>query len=186
MLAKLGMNNAGLRQRKHLLAKLARELELPPPEKQRKVMKKPQQLLFKPGDVLAFRVDERGNCYNPYVSDPATAGFKPTGWDGCLIFSCGLALEYFAWYEVAATRNPWKMRPTLEQVIKGLDLEKPTRVGTTSKSHVARMGLELLGNRPVKKRELLPQDYLIGTTAQDIGIGNFLSRWASPGKVNFE
>ena len=186
MLAKLGMNDAGLRQRKRLLAELARELRSRPPEKPRNVMKKPQQLLFKSGDVLAFRIDDRGDCYNPYEPAPATAGFEPIGWDGCLILSCGLALEYFAWYEVGTTKAPWKKRPTLKQVIDRLDPERPTRAGTMSKSHVARMGLELLGNTPLQGVEPPPQEYLIGTTAQDISVANVLSRFASPGKVKFE
>jgi hypothetical protein len=181
MLARLGLTDADLRKRRRILDELAAELRSEPPEKPRKTLKKPQPLLFGAGDVLAFQVDERGNCYNPYKTDPVFANFKPVGWDGTMIVASGHALEYLAWYAVAPTSAPFKARPTLEQVTSRLELAK-TRAGTLSKSHVARIGLERLGTAAAPKLAPPSKKYLVWTTAQDICASNHLSRWATPGK----
>ncbi len=185
MLAKLGMAEADLRKRKRLLDVLADELRSPLPEKPRRTLKKPQPLLFGAGDVLVFQIDRRGNCYNPYVADPALANFKPVGWDGCLIVASGLVLDYLAWYQVAPTRAPWKDRPTLAQVVACIE-PSWARVGTLSKSHVGRMGLELLGTVDPPPVERPPKEYLVSTTAQDIGASNIVSRWLPPENLKMQ
>jgi hypothetical protein len=185
MLAKLGMADADLAKRKRLLDALADELRSPPPEKPRKTLKKPQPLLFGAGDVLAFRIDDKGNCCNPYETDPVRANFKAVGWDGCVIVASGLAVEYLAWYLVAPTSAPWKDRPTLAQVVACIDRER-VRVGTMSKSHVARMGLEPLGTSEPLKFAPPSKEHLVWTTAQDISAANVLSRWLSPGAIKMQ
>jgi hypothetical protein len=185
MLAKLGMTDADLKKRKNLLESLADELRSPPPEKPRKTLKQPQPLLFRAGDVLVYRIDDQGNCCNPYLTGPLRASFKPVGWDGCVIVASGLALEYLAWYQIAPTRAPWKDRPTLVQIVARSDSAR-ARVGTMSKSHVARMGLELLGTSMPPKLEPPSKELLVSTTAQDISAGNVLGRWLRPGTLQME
>jgi hypothetical protein len=181
MLAKLGMTDADLRKRRRMLDELATELRSEPPAKPRKTLKKPQPLLFGAGDVLAFRIDRRGNCYNPYQTDPVLANFKPVGWDGTVIVGSGHALEYLAWYAVAPTSVPFKDRPTLEQVMARIQLAK-AKVGTLSKSHVARIGLERLGTAVTPKLVPPSRKYLVSVTAQGICASNHLSRWGDPAK----
>ena len=185
MLAALGMTDADLRKRERLLAALADELQSPPPDKPRKTLKKPQPVLFGAGDVLAYRIDDSGNCRNPYLTDPVLANFTPVGWDGCVIVASGLALEYLSWYQIAPTRAPWHDRPTLAQVVARITPARAA-VGTMSKSHVARMGLELLGNSEPPKVPFPSKGLLVSTTAQDIGAANVLSRWLGERKVNIE
>ena len=185
MRAGLGVDGAGLRQRERVLGKLADELRSPLPEKPRKVLAKPQPLLFRAGDVLAFRVDGQGNCCNPYFPDPEAARFVPAGWDGCVIRACGLALDHFAWYAVGTTTGPWRDRPALERVVDGLDAKEESGVGTIPKRHVARMGLELLGNVRLPEAAPPPREAVMGATVADISISNALARWAKPGTLKF-
>lgn len=182
MFAKLGMADADLRKRKRLLDALGDQLRSLPPEKRRSTLKQPQPLLFGAGDVLVYRIDGQGNCCNPYLPDSTRASFKPVGWDGCLVVASGLALEYLAWYQLAPTRSPWKDRPTLSQIVARIDPAR-TRVGTMSRSRVARMGLELLGTSMPPKVPPPPKELVVSTTAQDIDAGNILSRWARPGAL---
>ena len=185
MLEKLGMADADLRKRKRLLDLLADELRSPPPEKPRKILKSPQPLLFGAGDVLTYRIDDQGNCRNPYLTDPVLANFRPVGWDGCAIVASGLALEYLAWYQIAPARAPWKERPTLEQVMARINPAR-ARVGTMSKSHVTKMGLDLLGTSAPPNVPRPSKSLLVSTTAQDISAGNILSRWLGAGRVKIE
>jgi hypothetical protein len=185
MLEKLGMTAADLRKRKRLLELLAEELRSPLPEKPRKTLKKPQPVLFNAGDVLAYQIDDCGNCRNPYDRDEWLANFKPVGWDGCAIVASGLALEYLAWYQIIPTRAPWKDRPTLANVLARLDPPR-ARVGTMSKRHVARMHLEPLGISVLPKVSPPSKQVLVWTTAQNIGAGNVLSRWLGRGGVKIE
>ena len=185
MLAKLGMNESGLRERRRVLDKLADALRSPAPPKPRKVLKKPQPLLFQPGDILTFPVDAQGNCCNPYFPDAASARFVPVGWDGCVILSCGRALEYFAWYAAGTTKAPWRKRPSLGQVIEALVPDPEPGLGTLSKAHAARMGLELLGNAPSRRTAPPPDKSLIAVTAEDISVSNALSRYEADGDLKF-
>jgi hypothetical protein len=177
MLARLGMSDSDLRQRKAVLAKLACKLASTKTKAHRNVLRRPQPLLFRAGDVLAFPVDRQGNCSNPYMSEAGESRFEPVGWDACLVVSSGLALDYLAWYEVATTTGPWASRPSVHQVMGDLSPHRSTGVGTMSKCHVARMRLELLGRVPAWNSEPPSQDYLISTTAGAISIANVLSRW---------
>src|SRR5262249_36762986 len=115
-LAKLGMSAPDLKKRERFLNALGEELRSPPKAGSRKTLRKPQPLLFSAGDVLVFPIDSRGNCYNPYVTNPARANFTPVGWDGCVVVATGRALEYFSWYQIAPTRGLWKRRPSLVEV----------------------------------------------------------------------
>jgi len=184
VLTKLGMGASDLRKRQRVLDELAGELRSPSVDKPRKTLKKPQPILFGAGEVLAFRIDQRGNCYNPFERDPVFANFKPVGWDGCLILASGLALEYLAWYQVARTRAPWKERPTLEEVMGRIDSEA-WKVGTISKSHAARVGLERLGITAPPKVAAPSRKHTVWITAQDISAADHLSRWRDP-KVPIE
>jgi hypothetical protein len=180
MLAKLGMTDADLRKRRRLLDELADTLRAPLPEKTRKTLRKPQEILFAAGDVLAYRIDSRGNCPNPYEGKSGLARFDPVGWDGCLVVASGLALEYLAWYQIATTTVPFEDRPTLAEVMARVDpATAAAAVGTTSQSHVAIMGLERLGTAAPPKIAPPPKWRLIWTTAQGISLGNFLGRWSS-------
>jgi hypothetical protein len=183
VLAGLGMRETDLRKRRRLLDDLAVELHSPLKEKPRKTMKKPEALLFSAGDVLAFRIDDRGSCNNPYETNPRYAHFEPVGWDGCVILRSGLALDYLAWYQVGTTRAPWRERPTLEQVMTRI---VRSRVGTISKSHAARMGLERMGTTVPPKSEPPSKKILVWTTAQGICASNHLSRHLGPEGVRFE
>jgi hypothetical protein len=185
MLAALGMTEPDLRQRKRLLAALADELREPPTEKPRKTLKKAQPVLFGPGDVLVYPIDDRGNCRTPHTTDPVLANFTPVGWDGCVIVASGLALEYLAWYQITPTRAPWHDRPTLAQIEARLNPAR-TRVGTMSKSHAARMGLELIGNTTPPKVPFPSKGTLVWTTAQNVGASNVLGRWLGEGELKIE
>ena len=55
-----------------------------------------------------------------------------------------------------------------------------------SKSHVARMGLELLGNSAPPPVPFPSERLLVSTTAQNIGAGNVLGRWLGEGELKIE
>jgi hypothetical protein len=181
-LAKLDMAAEDLEERQRSLSALGDELRSPTAEKSRKTLKKPQPLLFGAGDVLVFPIDSRGNCYNPYMKNPALARFTPVGWDGCMVVASGRALEYLTWYQIAPTRDPWTNRPTLAEVVARIDPAQ-ARVGTLSKVHVARMALELLGPSVPPKVDPPTKRLVVRTTARDISASNILNRWLAPGTV---
>jgi len=175
-LAKLGMTGSDLKARERELAALGEKLQSPETEKVRRTLKKPQPLLFAAGDVLAYPIDFRGNCCNPYLANPVMANFSQTGWSGCMVVGAGRALEFLAWYQIATCSGSWKDCPPCEEVTAQVDLSRAD-VGTLSKAHVARMRLELLGSVPPPNVPAPNKARIIGVVSSDISVANILSRW---------
>ncbi len=177
MLEKLGMSAADLKKRQRNLERLRESISSPPPDKQRKTLKKPQPLLMEREHVYAYPVDSRGNCVNPYFTDATLPEFTQKGWGAFVVVNTGHALGYLAWYELARTR---KRKPSLNKAVAVID---PARrgIGTLTRLHASRMRLELLGSADVAGGPEPSNADTIGTTASDLSIANLLSLWASPG-----
>lgn len=178
----LGMEPADLRARTRVLADVERRLRAPLPDKARKTLSKPQPLLLAPGEVHVFPVDSRGNCPNPYYARPDEAGFEQAGWGSCLVLAADHALGYLAWYQIAPCLEPSGRRPTLAEALDSID---PTVNGTAtmSRSHKARMGLEVVGTIAPPAVAAPEQSRIVQTVAADISASNLLSRWFTRGTV---
>ena len=183
ILEELGMDPRDLKKRQRNLEKMRGALSDPPPEKQRKTLKKPQVLLMERGQIYAYRVDSRGNCVNPYFTDATRPEFTPTRWATFLVVNTGHALGYLAWYELATGRRPTRRKPTLKAASAAIDMKK-RGIGTLTRLHSARMQLELLGSVEIARVPEPAQDHTIRVAASDIDIANLLSRWAPTGRFS--
>ena len=180
MLEQLGMSAAELKKRQRNLEKLRRTLSNPLPEKQRKTLSRPQPLLMERGQIYAFPVDSRGNCVNPYFTDATRPEFIQKGWGAFAVVNAGHALEYLAWYELAATQRIIKRKPNLKKAAAAIEPARRS-IGTVTRLHVSRMQLELLGSVEVADGPEPPLADTIRITASDISISNLLSLWGRPG-----
>jgi hypothetical protein len=180
-LRELGMSEPDLEKRSRMLDKLRRTIAAPLPTRARKTLKKPQPLLMDRGQVYAYPVNSRGNCINPYFRDKVQAQFTPAGWAAFLVVNCGHALGYLAWYQLASRSAVTREQPDLSSAIASIDLDR-IGIGTMSKSHAAKMEIELLGDAdPVPSIPPPGTRAAVSTTASDISLSNLLSRWATPG-----
>lgn len=180
MLEELGMSAVDLKKRRWNLERLRETLSSPPPEKQRRTLKKPQPLLMEGGQVYAYPLDSRGNCVNPYFTDATRPEFIQKRWGAFVVVNTGHALGYLAWYQLARTPRVIKRKPSLNKAAAAID---PSRrgIGTLTRLHSSRMQLELLGSVEVTSGAEPSEADTIRTTASDISIANLLSLWASPG-----
>ena len=131
---------------------------------------------MEPGEVYAYPVDSRANCYNPYFTKPEDARFVPVGWSSCLVVGAGHALEFLSWYQIAPALEQWPQRPDLATAAAPIDPHQ-NGVGTVSKSHLKRMQLERIGSIEPPTVAAPEQGRIISVVASDISASNLLSRW---------
>jgi hypothetical protein len=182
MLRDLGMSEADLRKRKSMLGQLRDRLAGPLPDKKRRTLKSPQTVLVGPGDVFTFPVDSRGNVCNPYLKGPEDAAFVAVGWGSCLVLAVGHALGYLAWYQIAPDLRPGSQRPTLEQALARID-PSVNGVGTLSRAHLRRMGLDRIGSVDPPRVDVPLQELILSAVGSDICVSNVLSRWLPSGTI---
>jgi len=165
MLAKLGMNPAGLKARGKMLAALRVVIAAPPRSKPRTVLKKPQAFLMEVGDVLVYPT-RGGKCINAYAPTRARdigwvkdgVVLKADGWSALVIVDRGRAFDFLAWYRFLTVATATVEKPTLA-TLRAAASWKLARAGTCSPVHFKRLELESLGTLPVdsdKLRSLFP------------------------------
>lgn len=178
--ARLGMDEAGLRERRRMLAELRERIVTPPSNpKPRTVMRKPQRYLVETGDMIVFPT-AKGNCINPYFQskEAITGGWRQDGWGAALIVECGRAFNFLAWYRPLVAPEATAAKPDLA-ALRGRADWVLQRAGTLSGPHLARMEIERLGTLavdPAKVERLFPNRPK-GTSDAigDISIANRLS-----------
>lgn len=140
-----GMERRDLGKLREKLAQLGEKLGGPLPDKKRRVLKKPQPLLFEPGEVYAFPVDRLGQPVNPYASDARTAAsFEQGGWSSLLVTAVGHEFDYLAWYRAAPSRHFSTERPDFATAVSQIDV-LAGNLGPLSATGHRRLRLERLG-----------------------------------------
>ncbi|MFN8040921.1 MAG: hypothetical protein U0Q07_17025 [Acidimicrobiales bacterium] len=176
MLEALEMSPSDLRKRAKVLAGLGERLAEPPVPKPRKTLAAPQPLLLAPGEVYAYPIDNRTSCCNPYMSAARRAEFTPAGWGSCLVVGAGHALDVLAWYQLAPDTAPGRDRPTLDAAAVRID-PATNGVGTLSRTHRDRIGLELLGTVDPPAVDPPTPSRVLSVVSSDISAANLLSFW---------
>jgi hypothetical protein len=174
VLAKLGMTEPDLKARARVLVALGEKLRARTTEKARKTLKRPEALVYGAGDVLIYPRDRTGTCRNPYCADEPN--FIQTGWCGCVIVATGWAFEFLAWHQIVTCRRSWQERPTLKEV-SGRINPISADVGTLSKVHAARIGLERLGSIPPPPIPLPSNGRIVDVVASGITAAQILAGW---------
>lgn len=166
---RLGMSNRDLGRRAAILVELAAKWRSANPKpRDRRMLKDPQPFLLRPGDCFTYPTSD-GRVRNPYVTPAREAGFyKNFPWerDGCaaaIVLACAHRYETFARYLVAVLRWQDDVEPTLEQ-FRGLSIlhsrtfahepERRVHLVSTTRSHLKRMGVSVVGNLPVDSRHV--------------------------------
>ncbi len=189
MLAALGMAAGLLRKRAAVLQELRARLVANGAARPRKVIKSPQTLIMRPGDVFAYPTSG-GAPYNPYVTPAlkqrSAYDWMADAWGALLILKAELACGYLAWYCPLVTRTELLQKPTLES----LRNEPWTKQhpGTCSASHFKRLALERLGS--VSIRESVIKELACSTeegvraALLDISLANCMDVASSRPKAN--
>ena len=108
-LERLGAKPKTTEERRKDTAKLLDRLHNPRPAKPRKPLKKPQPLLFEPGDAFIWPTD-KGNCFSEFMPD---GRFEQDGWGFAVIKDVGHEYGVFAYFvgQILMWRRP--QRPML-------------------------------------------------------------------------
>lgn len=163
----LGMSPADLRKRERQLQELAARLKQPPAARARKPLAKPQELLLTAGSVWRYPTLKR-KSRNPYFATAEKEGFKPDGWGALVTLAAGRAFGWLAWYAVAPVAVGTGGVPATDDVAQGRfylnrlayrEAAAPAPilggVGTLTRPHLIRLGLEPLGELRVDTRKIL-------------------------------
>ena len=186
MKRRLGMDEAGLRQRGKRLAELRARLAAPPPTKPRSVLKKPQPYLFEAGEVFVFPTS-LGHCINPYFPDKdKVVHWRQDGWGAMIVAERGRAFDFLAWYRPLVAPAATRDKPDLG-VVQGMQDWLLDRPGTMTPLHKTRMELERVGALPVdqgKLARLFPaRPSGVSAAVSDISLSNRLRGLAVEGVV---
>lgn len=149
-----GTTEADLRTRTKALTDLGARLVEPRPDRPRRTLRSPQPLVAAAGDVRCYPTDRHGEPRNPYDT-MGLMEFTPVGWDACLVAATGHAFGYVAWYLVAPADQTFTARSTLNRAMAAIDGSRRA-LGTLSRAHHTRMGMELLGTRSSHPRPRPP------------------------------
>ena len=179
MLTKLGMDAADLKKRAKMLTSLREFLSAPSRTvRPRKVLKKPQTLVFSPGDVLIYPTS-LGRCRTK-ISErfQLVPVWQQDAWDAAIIMDTGLAFDFLAWYLPLVLDSPLGEKPDLDGIrsARNWSLRRP---GTCSAADIRTLGLEKIGTLPLdreKVRRAFPNTR-VGTRAaiENLSIGRDLS-----------
>ena len=155
MLSRLGMDAAGLRKRRKILADLRRSITAAAePGKPRKVLKKPQPLVMLAGDVLVYPTS-RGKNVNPYFpsKERMVPAWLQDGWSAAVIVECGHAFDFLAWYRPLTIAAALPEKPGMAQ-LRSTELWVLKRAGTCTPVQFKRMELEKVGAVPIAVKKL--------------------------------
>lgn len=146
MLKRLGMDDAGLRKREHVLSDLRQLLSTPTlAVKPRSVLKEPQALIFTVGDVLLYPTS-LGRCRLKLAArlHPVPA-WTQDAWGAAIILQSGLAFGFLAWYLPLVLDSSIKEKPDLARIRtdRGWSLRRP---GTCSSADAKSLGFEKIGS----------------------------------------
>ena len=142
--AELGLGAGDLRARGKVVDELQRRLTTPHPKPFRTGrVKKPQAFVVEVGDVVSYPTMD-GKSANPYFKDWASARFTPNGYGAALVAERGRAFGYLAWYTMTVLDATWPTAPSLGECMSRCVGQ--LYAGTLSRSHLARMALDRVGN----------------------------------------
>ena len=154
MLTRLGMDAADLKKRAKVLASLREFLSAPPVlARHRRVLKKPQTLLFSVGDTLIYPTS-LGRCRTGLSERfQLVPAWKQDGWDAAIIVRTGLAFDFLAWYLPLVLDSPLAEKPDLAGIraAPNWSLRSP---GSCSTADVRSLGLEKIGKLPLDDGKL--------------------------------
>lgn len=141
---RLGSSERDLSVRAKKLAVLREKLTSALGPDKRKMLRRPQPLLMKVGDVLAYPVDNNQNSFNPYQS--LNTAFEVQGHSALVVHGSGHVLGYLAVYQAVQLRQGLSAAPpSLDEVrhARGWVQRLP---GTCSKAHFKKLRLRRLGS----------------------------------------
>ena len=149
-MAALGMTERDLGSRRAMLMELRARLVAPAgPEKARSTLKKPQPLLLRTGDLIAYPT-AGGQCINAYfpTKDAITGGWHQDGWGAALIVETGHVLGFLAWYRPLIAPMGDDGKPDRDGLLVQSDwvLKRP---GTLSATHLKRLEIETIASLTV-------------------------------------
>lgn len=187
---KLGMQVSDLRKRKKVLEEVRQRVMAPTMRTTpREVMKVPQPLLMRTGDVFVYPTFD-GRCRNPYFVDQdkdrtATGPLHEAlpwqidGWAAMVVVDSGRAFDFLAWYRPLVLASAVAEKPSFTMLHGGLIWRLASRAGTCSASHFKRMGMEKIGAITLDRKKLTTSfgELRSGTSAAvgDISIANEIS-----------
>ncbi len=146
MMRELDMAPRDIAKRERMVAAMLAALEQPASAdtKPRKVISKPQPLLFAPGDIFTFPT-ANNMAKNPYFPPGYYASsWKDDGWHGGIVLLARHAFDYFAWYGVLYTTRSFATKPTLDEAL-GADVAYLWHFGTAKKSTLNALESETIG-----------------------------------------
>ncbi len=165
----LGMSERDLKKRAAVLDALVAKLRAGNPSpRSRRMLKEPERFLLAAGDCLVYPTSE-GRVRNPYVSPAREERFYAAyPWErdasaAAIVLACVHRFETFARYLVALLRYDGEAEPTLDVFPKLSILNsrtfapKPERrvhLVSTTRVHLKRMGVSVVGNLPVNTRKV--------------------------------
>jgi hypothetical protein len=140
-----GAGKSDLAKRAKVLETLAERLRSPRPARPRPKATKPPPFIVDVGEVYAFpTMGERS--HNAWFPSWEADRFVPDGWGALLILARGRVYDWLPWCATSALSVPRTDLPTLE---KAVNARLYSRQGGTlcvpRRSHVERMGMQLLG-----------------------------------------
>ncbi|MEM6974595.1 MAG: hypothetical protein AAF577_17575 [Pseudomonadota bacterium] len=167
-LSDLGAEDDTLAARRRDAAKLRARLENPRPARPRRVVKKPQPLLFEVGTAICWPTRD-GEAINPYspTADPEVAGFAPNGWGFGVIGAAGHLFHVLAYHALWPLKWRRNARPSADLAIHCARAD--LRCGTLTKAQVRKMGIEALG--PVAPEAMGPLPADLAASARTAVIG---------------
>lgn len=148
MLEELEAEPKTIAKRRKETTKLVERLRDPRPAKARRPLKKPQPLLFEPGEALTWPTDW-GNSINPYVPEEdlwRLGGFTQDGWGFGIVTEAGHHYQVLAYYAVQVLKWRRAERPSPELAVHCP--RSAHHYGTMSELHLKRTRVERLGRVP--------------------------------------
>jgi hypothetical protein len=147
----LGMDNISLKARDKILKKFKESLLNRNSSKNRKLLKKPEELIFKQGDIIKFPIVKNGSALNPYFSKNLIMKHpdqnETIGFGYAIIISSKLVFEYLASYWLIVNDLSFDSENNIS--VENLLSEKKwllTHAGVCSKSHFNKMKIQIIGN----------------------------------------
>ena len=145
-MAALGMDEKSLVKRRKILEDLRARIAAPIEPKPRSVLKAPQKLLLRVGEVLIYPVCQ-GKPINPYTVGKDFAfvkAWRQDGWGALAVAERGREFDFLAWYRPLVICDPLPAEPTLAGLAEPhmWRLQAP---GTLSARHYTNMQLKSLG-----------------------------------------
>jgi hypothetical protein len=165
----LGMSDRDLKRRAVVLDGLAAKWRSTNPKPRgRQMLKAPQPFLLEPGDCLVYPTCE-GRVRNPYVSTAKEEWYykiqpwERDGWAAAIVLGRAHRFETFARYVIAILRSDGDVEPAID-VFPSLSIlhsrtfgHEPMRrvhVVSTTRMHLRRMGVDIVGNLPVSESKV--------------------------------